>query len=449
MLSVIDIFAGLICLLILHQVMERSFRGEHPAALRHFRMAFRLRMFFSLAFSLIAAYYYRGGDTEMFLYGARDMRQAIREGGLSVFDILFMNNSNDSDLLSYYFEIDESIYPVSGFMKHSGNFMVPKVGLIPFLLTDSYLVLCFVFSFFALMGGIRLYRLFLIYFPGMRKEIAIATLLLPSVGYWSSGFMKDSLCFGALGFLLYGIYQLVIARRKMVESVIWIIVSFYLIYTIKVYILLALIPGIAFWLFGATGSRIRNKFTRRAVVFFLLIAAAGATFYFLNIMTTDESLEKFSVDNLLESSEYSREIFERRGDQGSNFQFNTTNPALLLVNGLIATFFRPFPWEITSFIVLFSSLEAVMFLLLLVFVLYKAGVGKFLKTIFDSPILILSFSFAVVFAAAVGISTTNFGSLSRYKIPCLPFYLMFVLGAFYRLQIKYPKWVNWVLRKVG
>ena len=34
------------------------------------------------------------------------------------------------------------------------------------------------------------------------------------------------------------------------------------------------------------------------------------------------------------------------------------------------------------------------------------------------------FVFSVVFALFVGASTLNFGTLVRYKIPCLPFYLI-------------------------
>jgi len=39
--------------------------------------------------------------------------------------------------------------------------------------------------------------------------------------------------------------------------------------------------------------------------------------------------------------------------------------------------------------------------------------------------------FTLIFAFAVGISTSNFGSLVRYKIPCLPFYTAFLIILFY------------------
>ena len=38
-------------------------------------------------------------------------------------------------------------------------------------------------------------------------------------------------------------------------------------------------------------------------------------------------------------------------------------------------------------------------------------------------LLLFSFVFAIFFAFGVGLSTSNFGALVRYKIPCIPFYL--------------------------
>src|SRR5690606_31845412 len=111
------------------------------------------------------------------------------------------------------------------------NFMVPKLGLIPYLLFfKSYIAMCFIFSFFALAGSIRLYKLFMVYFPKMKREIALAFLFIPSAVYWSSGFLKDTICFGAVGFLLYGVYQVFIAKKKILPSLIWIALSSYLIY---------------------------------------------------------------------------------------------------------------------------------------------------------------------------------------------------------------------------
>jgi hypothetical protein len=46
---------------------------------------------------------------------------------------------------------------------------------------------------------------------------------------------------------------------------------------------------------------------------------------------------------------------------------------------------------------------------------------------------------SLIFAFAVGISSYNFGALSRYKIPCLPFYAAFVLVILHHKKIETPQ----------
>ncbi len=449
MLTVYDLLGASLSLILLWILFSSRIKRYSRSNRELFIKAFWFKMFCSVVFSMITAFYYRGSDSEMFLYAVRDMKLAIDAGDLSFTELWGMEQVGNQNPLAYYFQQDNYLYPVFGFMQHSSNFLVPKLGIAPFyIFFSSYLAMCFVFSFFALAGTIRLYKLFAHYFPKMQREAAIATLFLPSACYWSAGFLKDPICFGSVGFLLYGLFNFFIRRKHRLASLMWIALSVYFLYTAKVYILLALIPGIAFWLFGEISSGIKKIALKRAVTFLSLIVAGIGALLFVNYLTSESALSKFSLDNLLESSDYSRKIFERRAGEGSNFQIATTNPALLLLNGFIATFFRPFPWEVNSFIVLFSAAESLIFLSLLVYLFYKKGFGTPFKKMFDSPLLILSFSFAIIFAVTVGISTTNFGSLSRYKIPCLPFYLMFIFGAYHLTGLAYPRWVQRILSLV-
>ncbi|HEX2627488.1 MAG TPA: hypothetical protein VHM26_00700, partial [Chitinophagaceae bacterium] len=50
------------------------------------------------------------------------------------------------------------------------------------------------------------------------------------------------------------------------------------------------------------------------------------------------------------------------------------------------------------------------------------------------------FVFSIIFAAAIGSTALNFGSLSRYKIPCLPFYLIMIFVLFREGGLLYPSW---------
>lgn len=445
MLTPYDIVIAPFCILLLWLIFATRLKKYDKATAKTLTNAFKFKLFCAFAFTLIIAFYYRGGDSEMFFYCTKDMRQAIVNNDITIWELFKMQRTDENSRLAYYFESDDTKYPVVGYMHSPSNFLVPKLAVLPsFIFFNSYLCICFVFAFFSLGGAIRLYKLFLNYFPAMRAEAALATLFLPSVCYWSAGFLKDSICFGSMGFLLYGLFNVFVKRKKVLASLFWIIISVYFIYTIKVYILLALVPGVGFWLFGHLSAGVKAISLKRTITFLSLVVAGFAGVLLVNYLTSDAALSKFSLDNLLESSGFSRDVYETRAvrTEGAYFQITTTNPVLLILNGLVATFFRPFPWEISSAIVMLSSLEALLFFVLILLLFIKKGLLRPIREIFNNPLLILSFSFAIIFAISIGISAGNFGSLSRYKIPCLPFYLMGTLALYQLTGLSYPRWLQ-------
>lgn len=451
MLGVIDIVAGLLCIFLFSRILAFRIRLLDEHSKRLIRRAFRFRMLCVVLYSLVTAYYYKGGDTEMFLYATRDIYDAWKQGDITLLDLLFTTDGQgDYNPLRYYFEMDNTKYPVEGFMLDVGNFMVPKLGLLPYaIFFKSYVAMCICFSFFALEGSIRLYKLFISYMPQLKREMAIAVLFLPSVCYWSSGFLKDSICFGSIGFLLYGLFNIFIRRKNIIWSVLTAVMGFYFLYTIKVYILLALIPAISFWLFGELRRITKDRTQRRFITAVAIGMAVFGAFSMVNYLTSEQALAKFSLDNIMETSTSSREMYANQSNrtEGSYFTIEASNPVTLALSGLVATFFRPFPWEVSSVIVLLSSLEAMLFLALIVFLVYQKGLIRPFKGIISSPILLMCLAFAIIFGISVGASATNFGSLSRYKIPCLPFYLIFVIAAYYQVGAMYPRWYQSILRR--
>jgi hypothetical protein len=63
-------------------------------------------------------------------------------------------------------------------------------------------------------------------------------------------------------------------------------------------------------------------------------------------------------------------------------------------------------------------------MLFTIYIVFKTGLIKFFKLVSSDPLIMYCFLFSCVFALFVGASTLNFGSLVRYKIPCMPFYLI-------------------------
>jgi len=90
---------------------------------------------------------------------------------------------------------------------------------------------------------------------------------------------------------------------------------------------------------------------------------------------------------------------------------------------VIVSLFRPFLFEARNPVMLLSALEASFFLYLTIALLFRTGIVKSFQLIASQPILTFCFIFSIVLAIGVGTNSGNFGTLVRYKIPLMPFYL--------------------------
>ena len=450
LLRPIDLFSAPICFVVLMMIfsaMVRKYKDEEEKRL--YLRAFYYKMFFTLAYTIVISYYYTGGDTELYYDCTVDLHKAVTESTDNISTIYTSKMITVKSPLMNYFIFDGSYYPTFEAMHSPGNYFVPKLGLpVMMIFGRSYLCLAMVFSFFSLGGAIRLYKFFIHYFPDYKREMALATIFLPSLAFWSSGYLKDPITFGSVGYLVYALLNIFIKKKKIAISVVWAAVAITLLFFIKVYILLALAPSAVLWLFGTFNKLVENKTLRRIMALLTFIAGVATAFLLVNYLTSDENLNAFKLDTLIETSQYNRNLYEGFGEQyeGSYFTIKTTNPFLLVLNGIVATLFRPFLWEINSPTALLSSLEALLFLYFTAYFMYKRGVITFFRKAFSDPVLLMCIVFTLIFAAAIGSSATNFGSLSRYKIPCLPFYLAMVMILYRNEGFTFP---NWFRRVIG
>lgn len=444
-----DAFAGPICLVILlmiFSVIVRKYRDDKIKRL--FLQAFYFKMFCTIVYTFVNSYYYRGGDSEMYYHCTQYLHNAVSDDSRNFIKIYMTKMINVKTELMNYFVYTNSPYPVFEAMHDPGNFMVPKLALpAAIVFNNSYVAIAAIFSFFALGGAIRLFKFFYHYFPEYYREIALATLFIPSVGFWSAALLKDPVCFGAVGYIVYGVFSIFIRRKKIVSSIIWIGISSVLLFYIKVYILLAITPALVLWLFREVNKVVENKTLRSIMGVLTFGVGAVLAVVLVNYVTSDESLKAFRLEAIIETSAQNRSLYEGFEEkyEGSYFRIGTTNPVLLILNGIAATLYRPFLWEANSATALLSALESLFFLFITLSFMFKKGVRTFFKNIFSQPVLLLCFIFSIVFAAAVGSTALNFGSLSRYKIPCMPFYLIMILILYRKANIKYPNWFRKLL----
>jgi hypothetical protein len=144
-----------------------------------------------------------------------------------------------------------------------------------------------------------------------------------------------------------------------------------------------------------------------------------------------DELGHYAVDGLANNIKTQNDAYEDQAAKGgAMFSYGTEFDGS--VTGLIkmapvfisTTFFRPFIWESKKLTTLLSSLEGLAVMVFTILVIFKAGVKTVFQTLTKNSLAIYCFLFAIIFALFVGATTLNFGTLCRYKIPCMPFYLI-------------------------
>ena len=76
---------------------------------------------------------------------------------------------------------------------------------------------------------------------------------------------------------------------------------------------------------------------------------------------------------------------------------------------------------------LVSALENAYILYLTVMILLRMPFRRITQIIGSNQLLVFSLLFAVFFSFSVGLTTSNFGALVRYRIPSLPFFVSTLL----------------------
>jgi hypothetical protein len=186
----------------------------------------------------------------------------------------------------------------------------------------------------------------------------------------------------------------------------------------------------------------------------LFIGLAIGGFLFLTERFAKE-MNRYSLTRVAETAATTRGwISYSSGEDGSAYDLGEFEPTIggmltKFPQAVAVTLFRPFLWETKKIIVLLSALEALIFLFFTLKAITK-NKSKIFSRIIGDHNLTFFLVFSLIFAFAVGISTYNFGSLSRYKIPCLPFYAALLVILIYQdnqnlikeqssLQLKSPK----------
>jgi hypothetical protein len=436
-----DLFLAPLYMLIFYgiatKIRNKHFKG-HPFE-PYFMKALHLKFFGAIGAGMVYWFYYDYGDTRGFFNRGKEIHNFIINDFSLFFNFMFPSSNPEQP-----YEVLQYLKYVRALNDTASYFMFKTSAFISFFTFTSYTCIAVTFAFFCFLSSLYFYKVIVKKFPDISIEIAIAVFFIPNVIFWGSGLFKDSLTFSGL-LLVTGSSLNLLERHKPLKSILLLLFGIYLVINIKTYVILSFAPCFAMYLFLSYNHKIKSVVLRRMAL--PLFVGIGILAGYYLILQVGEMNSRWNLDNI-EKQAYDMQWWHESvknisGDAGAGSyysvgeigDFSIVGMLLKLPLVLTITFFRPFIWEVRNPFMLLASIEGMFFLWITLKSIRKYGFAAFFKSIFSNPIVAFFFSYAVIFGFAVGYTSFNFGALVRYKIPCLPFYLLFIYINSYYLNL--------------
>ena len=396
----------------------------NAASSKLFWAAFLVRLVAGISLGIIYTYYYSAGDTWSFFEDAKIFSAFARHDFVS-----YLNSLSD---------FSENQVIQSQLVNQEGRsiFFIKIVSVFCLLGQDNYWICAAYLSLLCFICAWMLHRQVTTIFSEATKASALAFLFFPSMVFWSSGLEKESIA-------LCGIYFLTTVFLKVMSSakpdkLFWLLVIpfGYVIWGLKYYW--------AIIFFDSILSALIIKFlaSRVSVVKKYLIVFWASSFFVIGVLLSFLH-PNFYLDQFLEVMITNYNDFAELSDPENLIHYYQLEGTLvsLLINSpwaLLSGLFRPVIGEGHGLLGLAASFENLFLLILSITTLINV---KKILTSSHKIILWAAISYCVVLCVFLALSTPNFGTLSRYRVGFLPFFVFLIA---YRNPL-----IDWIAKKIS
>jgi len=400
-----------------------------------------------IAFSLIYALYYKGGDTILYFYSSRSLLNLAYEDFGKFVSIMLGNLTPENKSL---------FGPKIGYVSYYSDFnsfSTVRFSVIFVLLSGkSFLGTAVLIAAFTYNGLWSLFRLLYKRFKDNSKAIAFAVLFIPSTLFWGSGIMKDSYTLMAICLIFVGFYRIIELKEHIVKNILLLLFFSYILLSIKPYIFITFMMAVFVTIVYKYYKDIKNKILKTTIIpiFLAIIIYLGIN---ITIQISSTFNEQYSsIDKMLNVALISQQDLKQSYYGGNSFDIGYFEPTVLGVLSkfhlaTLAGLYRPYLWDVKNIVMFISAIENTIFLLLSLYVLFlslftwqRYGWKYMQKVLFSDSFIVYSLVFSILFAFFIGLTTSNFGSLVRYKIPLIPFFMASLFIIIHNFNIERNKW---------
>jgi hypothetical protein len=405
-------------LFLLFIIGKISFIKDSGFRIQSLRFAFLIKVGCGLMVYLIYAFYYGNrieSDTFKYFDDSFYLYEALYNNPLDFFKMIFGINCEGEYFDTNYYDKMNNWYRVYENTLYNDNRLIIRVNAVLRIFSfGNYHVHSIILNFISFFGSVGLARFFL-HFVQSKWKVFLAVFMIPSVVFWSSGILKESLLLFAMGLFCYFIYKLATTQKW--TYLLYLALPFCLLVLLKFYVFVAFFPAIIGWYYSETT---RLKWISYPIVFISLVLFAillgyvYPTFDFINIL-------------IRKQHDFIRMSIEMKVNSAIKMDFldeNIFSVLKAIPMGIVNSLTRPWPFEIKNLLFVPAAFENVTLVILIAFAFLKRSTMK--NTSFN--FITFCFIFTFLLYAIIGISTPILGALVRYKIPAMPFLVIAILA---------------------
>jgi hypothetical protein len=287
-----------------------------------------------------------------------------------------------------------------------GNVVIKILSVFNIFSFGYYYVNVIFYSFITLFGPIAIYRVMTDVFPSRKLPILLATFLVPSFLYWTSGIHKEGLIFTGIGLSVYCIYFGLKEKKWGFKRILCLLISLGLILVLRNFLFIILVPGILIWILA-------NRFSKYSLGIF------GASYILLCVLffTLRYISPKLDFPQAVVNKQ---QAFIKLQGGASSIPIKELEPNAIsfLKNtpqAINLSTVRPYPSDVRHILSLAAAIEidALLFIFIL-FLFWRTNGLRSRNFIYFS----LFFSFSLLLA--IGFSVNNLGAIVRYRSIMIP-----------------------------
>ena len=361
-------------------------------------------------------FYYQQGDTLTYFADAHKLAQLAYQRPVDYLRVLTGQLSAPVHLT---------------FQKQPRAFFFTKlVSLINIFTYSNYWLTAAYFSLLSFVCSWKLANYLSSSFPQHSSAAAIAFLFYPSVIFWGSGVLKESVAVASIMLIVYTVLWLLNNRyftKEFLTKVVLLAASVWLLWEVKYYYAGVLLPTVL-------SASVALTISRRIEGWYPLVTFAISWIGLIGLASLLHPI--LAINRLHLVLLYNHDTIVAMSDSSTIIHFWNLDerPESFIINVPLAIFsglFRPLAGEGTTFLQWMAGLENTGLLLTGIAACANSWRARMSGT--DWLWVTATITYVVVLGTILAFASPNFGSLVRYRVAFLPFLVFLCLAGNRRL----------------